>query len=89
MKIGFASDHRGYALKQQLMKELSKEYDVVDTVMNQVYLDEETLKERWKEKYIENNNNRNNDYYNWEDDFFCFRNGTQLFHLYFTFFFGS
>ena len=30
MKIGFASDHRGYALKQQLMKELSKEYDVVD-----------------------------------------------------------
>ena len=30
MKIGFASDHRGYALKQQLIKELSKEYDVVD-----------------------------------------------------------
>ena len=30
MKIGFASDHRGYALKKQLMKELSKEYDVVD-----------------------------------------------------------
>ena len=30
MKIGFASDHRGYALKQQLKKELSKEYDVVD-----------------------------------------------------------
>ena len=30
MKIGFASDHRGYALKKQLMKELSKEYDVID-----------------------------------------------------------
>ena len=46
---------RSYVLKKmETAKE--KEYDVVDTVMNQVYLDEETLKERWKEKYIENNN---------------------------------
>ena len=46
---------RSYVLKKmETSKE--KEYDVVDTVMNQVYLDEETLKERWKEKYIENNN---------------------------------
>ncbi len=30
MKIGFASDHRGYELKQQLIEELGKEYDVVD-----------------------------------------------------------
>ena len=31
MKIGFASDHRGYSLKEQLKKELSKEgYEVED-----------------------------------------------------------
>ena len=31
MKIGFASDHRGFALKQKLMSELEKEnYQVID-----------------------------------------------------------
>ena len=33
-----------------------KDYDVVDTVMNQVYLDDATLKEKWKDKYEEKNN---------------------------------
>ena len=30
MKIGFASDHRGYALKKELMEELKNEYEIVD-----------------------------------------------------------
>ena len=30
MKIGFASDHRGYKLKQELIEQLKEEYDVVD-----------------------------------------------------------
>ena len=30
MKIGFASDHRGYTLKEELIKELKNEYEVVD-----------------------------------------------------------
>ena len=30
MKIGFASDHRGYKLKQQLIEKLQEEYDCVD-----------------------------------------------------------
>ena len=30
MKIGFASDHRGYKLKQQLIEKLQDEYDCVD-----------------------------------------------------------
>ena len=39
------------------MKENQNEsYDVVNTVMNQVYLDEETLKAEWKQDYIKNIN---------------------------------
>ena len=30
MKIGFASDHRGYKLKQQLQEKLKEEYDIID-----------------------------------------------------------
>lgn len=30
MKIGFASDHRGYKLKKQLIDELQEEYEVID-----------------------------------------------------------
>ena len=30
MKIGFASDHRGYKLKKQLIDELQEEYEIVD-----------------------------------------------------------
>lgn len=42
---------RSYVLKKQ--ENNTKEYDVVDTVMNQVYLDDATLKEKWKDKYEE------------------------------------
>ena len=30
MKLGFASDHRGYKLKNELMKFFEKEYEIVD-----------------------------------------------------------
>jgi len=46
---------RSYVLKK-MEDSKNEDYDVVDTVMNQVYLDDEYLKEAWKEKYNENNN---------------------------------
>ena len=30
MKVGIASDHRGYALKQKLLEELKKTYEMID-----------------------------------------------------------
>ncbi len=43
---------RSYVLKK--MENTSKnDFDVVDTVNNQVYLNEEELKEKWKDKYDE------------------------------------
>lgn len=42
---------RSYVLKK--MENNKKDYDVVDTVMNQVYLDENKLKEKWKDSYVE------------------------------------
>lgn len=41
---------RSYVMKKMLYNK-DKEYDVVDTVTNQVYLDEEYLKAAWKENY--------------------------------------
>ncbi len=46
---------RSYVLKQ-LEYNQNNDYDVVDTVMNQVYLDSDQLKERWKEDYTTNLN---------------------------------
>jgi len=43
---------RSYVLKR-LESNKDKEYDVVDTVSNQVYLDAEQLKVKWKDKYVE------------------------------------
>jgi len=43
---------RSYVMKQ-MMYNKDKEYDVVDTVMNQVYLTDEYLKSVWKDDYIE------------------------------------
>ncbi len=42
------------ASRSYVMKRIdhNKEYDVVDTVSNQVYLDEEQLKQKWGEKYV-------------------------------------
>ena len=46
---------RSYALKRiEYNKE--KEYDVVDSVLNQVYLDDNYLKEAWNNSYVENIN---------------------------------
>ena len=40
----------------QMERNMSKEYDVVDTVTNQVYLDKEHLQSVWKESYTDNIN---------------------------------
>ena len=46
---------RSYVLKK-MEQNKEQDYDVVETVMNQVYLDDATLKEKWKDKYEEKNN---------------------------------
>ena len=46
---------RSYVMKQA-EKNIKKEYDVVDTVLNQVYLDKERLTQVWKESYTNNIN---------------------------------
>lgn len=46
---------RSYVMKQ-IEKNINEEYDVVDTVMNQVYLDKEHLMSVWNSSYIENIN---------------------------------
>ncbi len=46
---------RSYALKRMEYNK-EKEYDVVDSIMNQVYLDEEYLKDAWGNKYTKNIN---------------------------------
>lgn len=46
---------RSYVLKQ-LEYNRNNDYDVVDTVMNQVYLDSDQLKNRWGNNYITNLN---------------------------------
>ena len=42
---------RSYVLKR--IGNTNQDYDVVDTVSNQVYLDESKLRELWKDKYVE------------------------------------
>lgn len=46
---------RSYAIKR-IEYNKDKEYDVVDSIMNQVYLDEDYLKETWGNNYIVNIN---------------------------------
>ena len=46
---------RSYALKR-IEYNKDKEYDVVDSIMNQVYLDDEYLKDAWGLNYIKNIN---------------------------------
>ena len=43
---------RSYVLKR-IENNKDKEYDVVDTVLNQVYLDDNQLREKWGDKYLE------------------------------------
>ena len=44
---------RSYAMKK-IMYNKNKDYDVVDTVTNQVYLDDMTLRSSWKNNYEKN-----------------------------------
>lgn len=46
---------RSYALKRMDYNK-NKEYDVVDSIMNQVYLDNDYLKKAWKDEYVTNIN---------------------------------
>lgn len=46
---------RSYALKR-IEYNKDKEYDVLDSIQNQVYLDNEYLKEAWKGNYVKNIN---------------------------------
>ena len=46
---------RSYVMKQ-IEKNINNNYDVVDTVMNQVYLDKNYLMSVWNESYIDNIN---------------------------------
>lgn len=46
---------RSYAIKR-IEYNKDKEYDVVDSIMNQVYLDEDYLKEAWSNNYVVNIN---------------------------------
>ena len=46
---------RSYALKRMEYNK-DNEYDVVDSVLNQVYLDNQFLKEAWGNKYVDNIN---------------------------------
>ncbi len=46
---------RSYALKR-IEYNKDSDYDVVDSILNQVYLDNEYLKEAWGDKYIDNIN---------------------------------
>ncbi len=41
---------RSYVM-YQILKNRKDDYDVIDTVLNQVYLDQDTLKQKWKDKY--------------------------------------
>ena len=50
---------RSYALKR-IEYNKDKEYDVVDSIMNQVYLDNDYLKEAWGSKYVKNINKLRN-----------------------------
>ena len=55
-----AKKAQAVAARTYVMKKMSynykNDYDVVDTVMDQVYLDNDYLKEAWKENYINNIN---------------------------------
>lgn len=65
---------RSYVMRQMQVNYLN-DYDVVDTVQHQVYLDEGTLKVQWGNNYIENINKlktavieTNSEYLSYEDD---------------------
>jgi stage II sporulation protein D len=65
---------RTYVLKK-MSYNIKNDYDVVDTVMDQVYLDNDKLKDSWKDNYISNINylrkvvlETNSEYMTYNDD---------------------
>ena len=64
---------RSYAYKKMIYNK-NNEYDVVDTVTNQVYLDNETLKNAWKENYEKNINRIRKVAKDTQDEFVTYNN---------------
>jgi len=62
---------RSYVLKRIIYSK-NEEYDVIDSVANQVYLDSEYLKERWKESYISNINKIRNAVFSTKGEFMVY-----------------
>jgi len=73
---------RSYALKR-IEYNQKNEYDVVDSVQNQVYLDEEYLKEAWKNNYIKNINKLRKAVNNTIDEYLEY-NGTVVDAMFFS-----
>ena len=63
---------RSYVLKR-IIQNKNNEYDVVDSVAHQVYLDPEYLKERWKENYITNINKIRNAVFSTKGEFMVYK----------------
>jgi stage II sporulation protein D len=63
---------RSYVLKR-IIQNKNNEYDVVDSVAHQVYLDPEYLKERWKENYIPNINKIRNAVFSTKGEFMVYK----------------
>lgn len=63
---------RSYVLKR-IIQNNNNEYDVVDSVAHQVYLDPEYLKERWKENYIPNINKIRNAVFSTKGEFMVYK----------------
>ena len=64
---------RSYAYKKMLYNK-NNEYDVIDTVTNQVYLDNETLKNAWKDDYEKNINRIRKIVKDTQDEFVTYNN---------------
>ena len=64
---------RNYAIKKVIANK-DKEYDLIDTTDNQVYLDIETLKNNWKSKYVENINKVRKAVYDTKEEYLLYDN---------------
>ncbi len=64
---------RTYGLKK-MIENKNNDYDVVDTIMNQVYLDYEYLKNVWGDKYIDNINKLKNVVKNTKGEYLVYNN---------------
>ena len=64
-------------------KKKNKNYDVVDTVMNQVYLDDNSLKKKWGKNYVKNKSKVENAVYDTSYEYITY-NGKIAYALFFS-----